>query len=332
MKKGFWIAVPLALLLLLIEGYLLHLEKSGPDIPFANEVAMRTDGGTKVAFFGDQGLREDSKAVLRLVKGEGVDLVVHLGDFDYQNNPRQWRRQIEEELGTQTPYLAILGNHEEENWNDYKDAIEEMRKNIPDLHCEGDITVDISCRYKGIHFVFSTPGLLRESVGSEKNLSHAAYVTEHFASSSSPWKVCGWHKNQRAMQVGEKTDETGWEIYEACRREGAIIATAHEHSYSRTHLLSSIANQTVAATTSPYTLRRGVSFVFVSGLGGESIRPQIREGDWWNTVYTSTQGAKSGALFCTFGTLLDPKKGKCYFKNIAGEVIDEFEIISTYEE
>src|SRR5439155_928271 len=84
------------------------------------------------------------------------------------------------------------------------------------------------------------------------------------------------------------------------------FATAHEHSYSRTYLLSSCQNQTVASTASTLVLSRddpgtradeGRSFVFVSGLGGSSIRPQLLDGPWWASVYTSTQGANYGALF-----------------------------------
>ena len=39
------------------------------------------------------------------------------------------------------------------------------------------------------------------------------------------WRICSWHKNQQAMQVGGKTDEMGWGVYDACTDLSAIIAT-----------------------------------------------------------------------------------------------------------
>src|SRR5205809_7550121 len=111
------------------------------------------------------------------------------------------------------------------------------------------------------------------------------------------------------MEVCGKGDETGWSVYVQSRRVGAIIATAHEHSYSRTYLLSSCQDQTVASTAETLVLSRddpstpadeGRSFVFVSGLGGRSIRDQQLSGPWWASIYTSTQGATYGALFGVF--------------------------------
>ncbi len=73
------------------------------------------------------------------------------------------------------------------------------------------------------------------------------------------WKICSW-------------------LYETCKDLGAIIATAHEHSYQRTRTLTSMKDQVVdascpdpnavcVATGSP-----GKSFVFVSGLVVQSVR------------------------------------------------------------
>ncbi len=44
----------------------------------------------KVAFIADQGLGKNSVAVLNLIKKEQADLVVHMGDFDYEDSPEQW--------------------------------------------------------------------------------------------------------------------------------------------------------------------------------------------------------------------------------------------------
>jgi hypothetical protein len=100
--------------------------------------------------------------------------------------------------------------------------------------------------------------------------------------------------------------------------------------------------QTVASTDNTLVLSRddpdtvadeGRSFVFVSGLGGQSIRNQQRclpttppygcNGEW-ASIYTSDQGASSGALFATFNYNGDPTLAHFYFKDINSSVPDEF--------
>jgi len=142
------------------------------------------------------------------------------------------------------------------------------------------------------------------------------------------------------MQVGGKADETGWGVYEEARRGGAIIATAHEHSYSRTYLLSSMMNQTVASTSNVLTLTKGNSFAFVSGLGGHSIRAQLLSGNWWASILAGTciagdpvcqPTANPGVLFGVFNVDGQPNKALFYFKDISGSVIDIFTVISDVE-
>ena len=130
------------------------------------------------------------------------------------------------------------------------------------------------------------------------------------------------------MQLGKMKDEVGWGPYEACRKGGAIIATAHEHSYARTHLMDGLESLSVASTSPTLRIEKGKSFAFVSGLGGKSIRGQDRDGRWWAAVYTSDQGANHGALFCTFLVDGEPNRASCYFKDIDGKVADRFGIIN----
>ncbi len=133
----------------------------------------------------------------------------------------------------------------------------------------------------------------------------------------------------------------GWSVYEACKDLGAIIATAHEHSYQRTRTLTSMKDLAVdASCADPNALciatgSPGRSFAFVSGLGGHSVRDQTRclpaafpygcKGAWAK-IYTATQGATFGALFIVFNIDGDPTKAHGYFKNINGQIVDRFEI------
>jgi hypothetical protein len=291
----------------------------------------------KVAFFGDQFLGANPVAVLNLIKSEGAQAALHSGDFDYFDNPAAWEAQINGVLGADFPYFANIGNHDMVAWRGaggYQQYVTN-RFNRLGLSWEGDLGVQSSFYYKGIFFVLTAPGLPGFDSGASD-----LYIRQRLAADRSLWSVCSWHTNMRLMQVGGKQDEAGWGVYEEARKGGAIIATAHEHSYSRTHLLSSMSNQTVASTSNTLTLTKGRSFAFVSGLGGHSTRPQFLSGNWWANIYASTclsgdpvcrPGAAPGALFGVFNVDGRPDKAFFYFKDINGQVIDSFTVISGVE-
>ena len=283
----------------------------------------------KVAFIADQGLNDNSKKVLELIKSEKAQMVLHDGDFDYADNPDAWAKQTDDILGKNFPYLAVIGNHDIKEWNKYQPKIAERLSNVPGMVCKGDIGVEGGCLFHGVNFAFSSPGITLPNT----NYDHAKILAIRLAQSPTPWNVCAWHKDQRAMQLGDKEDEVGWAVYDTCRRGGAIIATGHEHSYERTYLMDNFETPSVVSTSSTLTLEKGKSFAFVSGLGGESIRPQKRDGSWWAAAYTATQRAKPGALFCTFGVTgtdgkTDSKKADCYFKDIGGKIVDTFSVVT----
>ena len=281
----------------------------------------------KVAFIGDQGLNDSSRAVLQLIKDEGADMVLHQGDFDYTDRPDAWDQQINQILGHDFPYFASIGNHDVSAWGNYQRKLQSRLDRISGARCTGDLGVNSFCTYRGLFFVLSGVGTLGSG--------HVSFIKEALASQEareSLWRICSWHKNQRLMQVGGKRDEVGWEPYEECRRGGAIIATGHEHSYSRTHLMDSFETQSIASTSTTVRITRGNSFAFVSGLGGISIRgqdDQLAAKPWWAAVHTSAQGADFGALFCTFNHKAVENRGHCYFKDLNGVIADEFEVIVT---
>ena len=209
----------------------------------------------KVAFIADQGLGSNSTAVLRLIRDENADMVLHLGDFDYENDPEKWERQINGILGPDFPYFAVIGNHEVDAWPEYQRRLQDRLDRIDGVECKGGLGVNSVCAYQGLFFILS--GIGTKGYGYPKDLPefipwhlrygitalpsqflHSLYIKNQIAASDGYiWKICAWHKNQRLMQVGGKLDETGWDVYEECRKGGAIIATGHEHSYSRTHLM-----------------------------------------------------------------------------------------------
>jgi hypothetical protein len=292
----------------------------------------------KVAFMGDTGITPSAVAVLELIRDQNADFAVHLGDFGYfEGDPAAapvWEDQLNSVLGPDYPYFGLVGNIELANdldaWSVYRDLLEARLGRIPGAECTGDYGVNSACHYKGIFFIMSGVGLLGSG--------HVPYMADQLAQDDTPWSICAWHKNQHAMQLGDKLDDVGWEVYETCREGGAIIATANEHSYSRTRTLVDFEQQVVdPEQTDPNNVKvvPGSTFAFVSGLGGKSIRNQDRclpttfpygcNGEW-ASIYASDQGAKYGALFIEFNFGGDPNMARGQFINIDGEVIDDFMI------
>ncbi len=276
----------------------------------------------KMAFIGDQGLGKDAEEVLRLIKSEGAQAIVHLGDFDHTDNPAAWDAQINNILGADFPYFACVGNHDAKKWYGEFGYQYYLKNRLNRLKIEwnGDLGVKSSIQYKGIFIVLISPGIMENR--------HSVYIRDQLAADKSLWRICSWHENMKLMQVDGKKDETGWDVYEEARKGGAIIATAHDHSYARTYLMSNFINQTIASQSNTLNIEKGKTFAFISGLGGASIYPQEIDGPWWAKIYTSNQHATYGALFGVFNDSGVPNKATFYFKNIKGEIVDRFDVIS----
>ena len=313
-----------------------------PPSPVSSRVQFRSQSQTpanfKIAFIGDQGLGQNAVAVLNLIKLEGAQAVLHSGDLDYVDNPTAWEDQINSVLGPDFPYFVTIGNHDELAWSGptgYQQYVTN-RFNRLGISWSGDLGVQSTFHYQGIFFVLTPPGI--ESGFNAGNSD--TYIRDNLAADDSVWSICSWHKNQTLMQVGGKPNETGWPVYEEAMKGGAILATAHEHSYSRTHLLSSMINQTIASTSNTLTLTKGNSFAFVSGLGGQNVRPQLRSGPWWASIAAGTclagdticqPNVQPGALFGVFNVDGQPNKALFYFKDVSGRIIDTFIVISNVQ-
>ena len=302
------------------------------------DAPLATDENLRVAFFGDHGLSLWSLANLQLIRAEQADFLVVLGDFDYDDAPPVWNNLLEMGLGADFPVFAAVGNHDVEAWDGYQQILRDRVNAIPGADCQGELGVQASCYYRGLFFLLSGVGTLGDG--------HEAFLESELAETDAIWKICAWHKNQNDMQLGEKGDEVGWGAYQACMNGGAIIATGHEHSYGRTMTLTELGDAAAdhGAVGDPTLMEvgPGKTFVFVSGLGGASIRayiPELHDDDtWWAAYYTDdrwlkTDGlvtdkyqAEGGVLFIDFHVDGDPYKARGYFKNVNGELIDEFEI------
>jgi len=189
------------------------------------------------------------------------------------------------------------------------------------------------CTWKGVTIVQVTPGVFNESESKWNNtpgigdIDFPAYINASFTKYPSPWRICSWHKNQHLMQTGDKTDETGWGVYNECMAWGAMIMTGHEHSYERTYQMSSLQNQVVATKVNPkqLTLTPTQSFVVVQGLGGRGVRVNRQPtATWWAALDNSDTGATFSSNVCKFNLNGNAKLAYCYAKNINAKIIDEY--------
>ncbi len=313
------------------DGNAALVNSGGSAVWASNTGTVPTSGtGTKVAFVGDTGYGSGFQSVLNLIKAEGAKLTMLLGDTSYSNSgDNAWDAMVRNTLGSSDPVLLAIGNHDidDSNFTTVRNLAQARLSKQTAVKCASSYPTSTSnssamkCQFNTLYFVISGVGTTGTIAGNESSLANALN-----AAPAGAWRICAWHKNQQDMQVGGKTNEVGWTSYETCRKKGAIIATGHEHSYSRTHLLSSMSSKTVASTSSPYTLTNGRTLAFVSGLGGTSPRDQERNGAWWGKIYTATQGAKHGVLF---GTFYD-SHADFYFKNVNGQIIDSFTVKKGY--
>lgn len=285
--------------------------------------AQETTGGfssVKVAFFGDGGIKDRSRTVLKLIKDEKADILVHLGDFDYKNDPEAWDAMITKILGKDFPVLAALGNHDIIKWKEYQKKLEERLALMKDAKCEGPTVIQTACSFRGIYLALITPSI--------NTLDHVAFLQNALPKATSPWRICAWHIPHKSMQTEPQNYNAKLELYEECRKAGAIIATGHSHTYSRTHLMENFTDPKIASDKEPLEITAGKTFAFVSGLGGESIRPRKKTlGPWFAKAYGSQDGIDYGALFCSF----EAKKASCYFKDISGHELDRFEITNSVQ-
>lgn len=314
--------------------------------PSGGSQATTTAENLLVAFIGDQGDGSGADQVLRLIEREGAAATIHNGDFDYDDDPDAWDARIDAILGASYPYFAIVGNHDVAAWrgpSGYAAKIAARTARVPEMQCAGELGVKATCTFRGLYLVQSCVGTneLRESCAKDSS-EQVSFLRSALGSNHSVWSVCNWHKNQRDMQVGTKPDEVGWLAYQECMKAGALIATGHEHSYARTRNLTNLgvraAGHGAVGRHDALTLAPGKTFVFVSGLGGHSVREfdaELHGADtWWSSYYTKdawlmngtpkSGGGTHGALFVRFHVDGDPRKAKAYFKDVNGRLVDSF--------
>jgi hypothetical protein len=327
-------------------GALLHgsklwspLDSSGPVVYTPRTVA--TDPELTVAFMGDEGLGVEQLQVLEYLAHE-VDLIVFLGDLDYLESPPFWKTQLDVGLGDENfPWLVAAGNHDVPVWDDYASVIDEHIAAMPDAVCEGETGINQTCTYHGLRLILSGVGT--------KGEDHEEYLQDTLVADDHIWRVCAWHKDQRDMQIGLKSDEVGWDAYRICQDGAAIVATGHEHSYARTRTLIDVGNEQTGhgAYGAPDTMlvSEGSNFVFVAGTAGQAYRsydaPNHDDDTWWASWYANNGymrngemlpsppgGPYNGAMIITFNVDGDPYRAHGEFVTYQGLVLDSYDILA----
>lgn len=316
----------------------------------------------KIAFTGDQGNTIETKKALRVIREESAEALVLLGDFDYQDGPAVWVKNLDEYLGKYFPVLAVAGNHEETIWTEYAKVVQDKISQLPKDICTADTKADIgltyNCMLGPVHIVLTTPDInIKQSIARSpllyirdafrKELASKVFIQEPMADgeeddppampskgeAKDPWRICAWHKVHPLMQLGTKNDNISWDIYEECRRFGAYIVNGHDHVYARSKTVLDFPGMIVdVQSLREVVVRPNSTGVAILGLGGMSIRPHERKGDtWWANTYSIEKlkieaGVEktntAGIMFCTFDKNEDT--APCYFKTIDGVVRDEF--------
>jgi hypothetical protein len=107
----------------------------------------------KIVFVGDQGLGKDPTRVLKRIEKWGAELIVQLGDFDYEDNPQAFMKMYDDAIGKQPPMVAVVGNHDVLKWywpNGYRDRLVERLKYWHGAECSGEYGVNMVCVWKGM--------------------------------------------------------------------------------------------------------------------------------------------------------------------------------------
>jgi hypothetical protein len=278
-----------------------------------------TEASLKIAFIGDTGTGNDFKKVLQLIKAEQADGVMIQGDLNYSiltlTPAKDWFEVIDAEIPN-IPYFISKGNHDVD-WGNYGSMLKTKFGTWGITSENNDPTTkNYSVVWKGLKMVFVDD---TNSAG-----DRAAYAQNRLANDAHIWKICSFHKNQRASNVGPKSDEMGWAIYENCRNAGAIVAQGHSHTYSRSKTLTNDTNQVVdTACDQPFDLcvANGKNFFFDSSVGGEDTRSldtNVSNKPYWGQVFTGN----FGALFIEFNVDGDARKAKGYFKTVDNVIVD----------
>ncbi len=244
--------------------------------------------------------------------------------------------------------LTTSGNHEEEStyggaWYGSAGYRARLMAALPSRvssKCSGSYGERYECSYgaSDAHHVVLLGWKQMASIS--ESASSAAFVQSSFnAKPGAKWRHCVFHKPEGLLNPGDQHTSTfgNYDIYEACRRAGAVITSGHSHVYSRTKLveLFSASGQVVAGddAVNP-AVRCGATVSFVLGSSGykhDGNGPNAGK-SWFRKVFTRSDvnGDRAGALICDFGSDAASTSAQCEYRLASvNTVVDSFTLASS---
>mmetsp|Transcript_17290 Transcript_17290/g.52039 ORF Transcript_17290/g.52039 Transcript_17290/m.52039 type:complete len:476 (+) Transcript_17290:49-1476(+) len=279
-----------------------------------------------LAFVGDSGVAHGDD-LLRLIHDEGASAVVFNGDAAYIGQNADWLRRFRRHLGA-TPFYLAAGGTQTGTLQGLQRSTARQWAEGNVTECRGEIGLRNACSHRGIGLLLSGSG---DACG--KSSARTAFFEKtltEFSEGDVSWPICvfDFHSNER-----QSTGASGWDDYELCLRRGALVITSHSSPYTRTHEVDRLAPsaphvhvsrrvESGSGAAGAGLLRDGHSMiVFTDSSGTDGLSAD-------EAVQPSAAGGMAlyhhGAFFCRFHVEGDPALARCYFKDTAGEVADDF--------
>ncbi|ORX57688.1 Metallo-dependent phosphatase [Piromyces finnis] len=298
-----------------------------------------------MAIIGDTGYTKEASQVMNLAS---FDALLHLGDYDYKCEPDSYFTKI---LGSNRKYkfFGILGNHEdagecgESKYHRYVSNINyQMKKNTGTSCVFSKYKTMWSCVYNNVRIVGLSPSISKE----ESRSSQLAFLKKYLSESSEDWKICAWHYYDDYYHTGKYQKNKnyvsgdGENFYDYCKNQGAIIFSAHDHVYARTHVMSKFSKPVIDtydydSPSNIVQIRKGATLNILDAVGGWEVYDEAGKhknfSHWIKKYARGSNGEnakKYGGLFCKFNVGGNNKKSYCEFKRInsSTSVFDSFTI------
>ncbi|ORX60954.1 hypothetical protein BCR36DRAFT_341013 [Piromyces finnis] len=278
--------------------------------------------------------------------------LLYLGDYDYECNPNNYFTDVLDS-NRKYQFMGVLGNHEtanecgEEVAKKFKtNVINEMTSSRNNnVNCEYSSSKYMwSCKYNNLRVIGLNPAI----EGADSRSEQLSFLKKHLGEAKEDWKICSWHFYDMGYHTGKYSDEEngnivsrdGESFYDYCREQGAIIFSAHDHVYARTHVMSNFKNRVIDekdknSDGKNVEIRKGATINILNGVGGWEIYDEKGEQanySHWQKKYargTSAENAnKYGGVFCDFNYGGNSKKAYCQMLRINSDskVFDSFYI------
>jgi len=295
---------------------------------------------------GDTGVTKEAEQVMNL---HSFDALLHLGDYDYECKPDSYFDKFNSSRNYK--FFGVLGNHESANEcgeTKYNKYISLLYNHMTNSKNSGTSCVFSpkktmwSCVYKNMRIIGLSPYISKD----EKRGDQLKFLKKYLSESSEDWKICAWHYYDDYYHTGKYIENenfvsgTGESFYDYCKDQGAIIFSAHDHVYARTHVMSRFSTPKIDSydydtPSNIVQIRKGATLDILNGVGGWEIyieRDKYKDYSHWQKKYargSNNENAKKyGTLICKFNYGGNDKKAYCELLRINSDpkVFDSFYI------